>query len=87
MAKETGLGARRSYTRGGETRRFAADATEDSYFLLIGNEIGKFGWEGMQDRTIDDDELARIMQETCAGLKAAGFEGQPSFHCQFEPDY
>lgn len=62
------------------------NANEDAHFLLIGHEIGKFGWEGVLERTIADEELFRIMEATRANLKAAGFDGEPSLHCQFERD-
>ena len=62
-------------------------ASEESYFLLIGSELGNFGWEGMTDRRVDDAEFAQIMDDTKAKLRAAGFDADPALHLQFEPDY
>jgi hypothetical protein len=60
---------------------------EDRYFLAVGKELGVFGREGHNVARFEDAQLLRIMDETKQKLKAAGFDGKPALHCQFEPDY
>jgi hypothetical protein len=57
------------------------------YFVLVGKLIGSFGWENEHTGRIADTELASLVEETKKQLRAAGFEGEPAWHYQFEPDY
>ncbi|MBN1548507.1 MAG: hypothetical protein JW902_17790, partial [Syntrophaceae bacterium] len=60
---------------------------QEKYFLLVGAELGSFGWEGESNRSMSDIEVQAIVKETMGKLKDAGFKENPSFHFQFEPDY
>jgi DUF971 family protein len=60
---------------------------ESTYYLLIGRELGIFGWEYLSDREIGNEELDRIMKETKIKLQKAGFERQPALIFQFHPDF
>ena len=57
------------------------------YFVLVGKLIGNFGWEHEHAAQLNDTELKRLVEETKQKLRAAGFEGESAWHCQFEPDY
>lgn len=58
-----------------------------TYFLLVGRLVGNFGWEGDHAARLTDAEAAAVVGETKARLKEAGFEEEPAWHYQFEPDY
>jgi hypothetical protein len=60
---------------------------QGSYFILVGKLIGSFGWEGEHALRLEDAELARVVEETGQKLRAAGFEDEPAWQFQFEPDY
>jgi hypothetical protein len=60
---------------------------QERYFLLIGTELGSFGWEGASNRSISDIEVRDVVKGTIGKLKDAGFKENPAFHFQFEPDY
>ena len=60
---------------------------QEKCFLLVGTELGYFGWEGESNRSISDIEVQAVVKETMGKLKDAGFKENPSFHFQFEPDY
>jgi hypothetical protein len=57
------------------------------YFVLVGKLIGNFGWENEHAARLEDADLARLVEETKQKLQAAGFDGSPAWHYQFEPDY
>jgi len=59
---------------------------QERYFLLVGKLVGNFGWEGKHTATLGDAEQARLISETRAKLLAGGFESEPGWHYQFEPD-
>jgi hypothetical protein len=60
---------------------------QQRYFVLVGKLIGNFGWENEHVARLDDAEVAPLVEETKQRLQAAGFEGSPAWHYQFEPDY
>lgn len=60
---------------------------QEKFFLLVGTELGRLGWEGESNRSIKDIEIQAIINETTIKLKNAGFIENPAFHLQFEPDY
>lgn len=60
---------------------------ERRYFLLVGKIVAHFGWEGEHTGRLDDSEMNRVMEQTKQKLRMAGFEGEPAWHYQFEPDY
>ena len=66
---------------------WGATAAEGQYFILVGKLLGHFGWENQHASRCDDEELARIIEETKVKLLAAGFDATPAWHFQFEPDY
>lgn len=59
---------------------------EGRYFLLVGTVIGKFGWEGNHSARLGDAEAERVMEQTKRKLQSAGFDGEPAWYFQFEPD-
>jgi hypothetical protein len=65
---------------------FSTDGN-DYHLLIIGREIGMFGWEGLSERELADSEFEKIMQDTRDRLKRAGFSLVPALQIQFEPDY
>jgi hypothetical protein len=60
---------------------------EGRYFLLIGFQLGSFGWEGECNRAFSDAEFTKIAEDTKEKLRKAGFDEAPALHFQFEPDY
>lgn len=56
------------------------------FFMLVGRIVGQYGWEGDQAGKLDDSEVAAVAAETQERLRAAGIEGVPAWHFQFEPD-
>ncbi len=59
---------------------------ERQCFALIGRLVGQYGWEGEPYRELSGAEVDRVVTETAERLLAAGIEGQPAWHFQFEPD-
>jgi hypothetical protein len=59
---------------------------EGRYFVLVGRIVGRFGWEGESAAEFSDAEIASVMAEAADRLRAAGIEGPPGWHFQFEPD-
>ena len=57
------------------------------YFLLIGNEIGRFGVEGIHEQSIPESGFAEIVQKTKVRLKEAGITEPPAFHIQLHAQY
>src|ERR1041385_6010577 len=47
------------------------------YFLLIGNEIGRFGIEGIHEQRISESRFAEIVEKTKTRLKEAGITESP----------
>ena len=61
---------------------------DENYFLLIGAQLGNFGWEGGDGyRCIEENDFATIVDTTKAKLRQAGFSQMPALHAQFEPDF
>ena len=58
---------------------------EEDYYFLVGTEIGTFGWEGEHHRSVEDNTLLGIMEDTHDKLRQAGIREAPSLHIQFEP--
>jgi hypothetical protein len=65
---------------------WGSTAEEGRYFLLIGNMVGNFGWEGEHAASLGDAEAQRLMDETRKKPRAAGFGEEPAWYFQFEPD-
>jgi hypothetical protein len=65
---------------------WGSTADEGHSFLLIGEMVGHFGWEGRHAARLEDAEMVRVMDETRSKLRAAGFVEEPAWHFQFEPD-
>jgi hypothetical protein len=59
---------------------------ERRFFVLVGRMIGHYGWEGEAAGQLADAEAAAVVAETAERLRAAGIEGVPAWHFQFEPD-
>ena len=59
---------------------------EHRFFVLIGRLVGHYGWEGDATGQLANAEATAIMVETTERLRAAGIEGEPAWHFQFEPD-
>ncbi len=59
---------------------------ESVYFLLVGKLVGHFGWQNQHDKRLEGVAVAHLMEETGEKLRAAGLEGEPAWHFQFEPD-
>ena len=59
---------------------------ERRFFVLVGRLVGHYGWEGEAAGQLADAEAAALASETAERLRAAGIEGQPAWHFQFEPD-
>ena len=62
--------------------------TIDEYkcFVLLGHFVGHFGWEGEAGVQLSDSDAALVVTETAERLRAAGLDGPPAWHFQFEPD-
>lgn len=65
---------------------WGATTIEGRYYVLVGRLIGHYGWEGEPAGRLTDAEAATIILETTDRLRAAGIEGQPAWHYQFESD-
>lgn len=63
-------------------------STVDEYtsFVVLGHMVGQFGREGAASGQLTDAEASAVVAETTERLRAAGVEGQPAWHFQFEPD-
>lgn len=59
---------------------------ETRHFLLIGKLVGHFGWEYLPAMRITDAEKSATAEQTKKRLLAAGFQDEPAWHFQFEPD-
>ena len=57
------------------------------YFMLIGNEIGRFGVEGIHEQAIPEARFIEIIEKTNARLKDAGIIEPPAFHVQLQAQY
>ena len=57
------------------------------YFLLIGNEIGRFGIEGIHEQSIPESRFTEIVQKTKLRLKEAGITELPAFYVQLQAQY
>lgn len=57
------------------------------FFILIGHEFGRFGIEGIHERSIDEAQFAGIIESTKARLKEAGFNEPPAFYVQLQAQY
>lgn len=55
--------------------------------LFVGNELAILGPEDEMSATFAADALQRLMADTAARLKEAGFEGAPSLHLEWEEDF
>ena len=65
---------------------WGATTNQSRYFVLIGKILGKFGWENEHSATVEDADLARLVENTRQSLCAAGFNEPPRWYFQFEPD-
>ena len=65
---------------------FAVDGGEYN-LLIVGREIGMFGFEGLTEKEITDSEFLQIQQETRERLTRGGFSLVPALQILFEPDY
>lgn len=61
-------------------------ATAGRFVLLIGYMAGHFGWEGDHAGGLTRADISRIMAETEDRLRLAGFQDEPAWYFQFEPD-
>ena len=59
---------------------------ERRFFVLVGRMVGRFGWEGEPAGQLATADAAAVATETAERLEAAGIEGVPAWHFQFEPD-
>ena len=69
------------------SRRRASEADGADYFLLIGNEIGCFGVEGIHEQSIPEPRFAEIVEKTKVRLKEAGITEPPAFYVQLQAQY
>ncbi len=58
----------------------------NEYYLFIGKELGTMGCEHHWNQEISDAELTRIIAQTKAALKQAGFKGEPKLLMHFRAD-
>lgn len=65
---------------------WGATLDERRFFVLLGHMVGQFGREGKVVLQLTDDEVRATVTETTERLWAAGIEGLPAWHFQFEPD-
>lgn len=59
---------------------------ERQFVILVGAQVGVFGWEGQSHTRLTDDEVGRVVADTRARLTAAGFAEEPAWHFQFAAD-
>jgi hypothetical protein len=55
--------------------------------LLIGNEIGRFGVEGIHEQSIPEPRFSEIVEKTKVRLKEAGITEPPAFYVQLQAQY
>lgn len=60
---------------------------EETYYLLIGKELGWLGWEHTGEIAIPTQELEAAMAETKRRLHLAEFNEPVSLHAHHEPDF
>jgi hypothetical protein len=58
----------------------------DEYYLFVGKKLGVMGCEHHWNQEISDDKLARLIAETKAALKQAGFKVEPKLLVRFRAD-
>ena len=74
-AKEHGLGC-----------WWGVTTDEGWFFVLIGQMVGHYGLEGEPAGQLTNAQASAVVAETSKKLRAAGIEGRPAWHFQFEPD-
>lgn len=57
------------------------------YFMLVGQEIGRFGIEGILEKAFSESQLLQIAEVTKQRLKEAGFTDPPAFIVQLQAQY
>ena len=62
-------------------------ATIDRATLLIGSEVGRFGYENSAEADFSIEEVRERSQATQSKLEAAGLGGAVSLHILWEPDF
>jgi hypothetical protein len=60
---------------------------EETFFVLLGKQVGPFGFEGESLVRLNDAELEQITTKTRERLQAAEFADPPTWYYQFEPDW
>jgi hypothetical protein len=60
---------------------------EETYYLLIGKELGSLGWEHKGDVSVPTQELEAAIAEIKQRLQAAGINEPVGLHAQHEPDF
>ena len=54
-------------------------------FVLVGRGVGHYGWQAEGAGRLTDAEAAAVAAGMAERLRAAGIEGVPAWHFQFEP--
>jgi len=60
---------------------------EETYYLLIGKELGWLGWEHVGEVAIPTQELEATIAETKRQLHVAEFNEPVALHAHHEPDF
>ena len=60
---------------------------EETYYLLIGKELGVLGWEHAGDVAIPTQDLEAAIAETRQRLAVAGLNAPVALHAHHEPDF
>ncbi len=60
---------------------------EETFFVLLGKQVGPFGLEGEALVRLKDAEIEQLTTKTRERLQAAGFADPPAWYYQFEPDW
>jgi hypothetical protein len=67
--------------------RWGRPTDGQDFFLLIGCEVGMFGLENKMDAVLPSEAMDRLVRNTKAKLKEAGFDDEPLFIFQVEAQY
>lgn len=59
----------------------------EEYHVLLGRQIGLFGYEGDSHTALSTQEFQSIVDEVDAALAKHEVRGQPMLHMQFEGQY
>src|SRR5262249_184182 len=60
--------------------------SESEYFILLGKQVGNYGFEAEREGKLSDSESTSMMAQTREKLRLSGIEDEPAWYFQYEPD-